>query len=216
VTVVSSFHTVQQGEHLSRIAFLYGFRDYQTIWNHPENAQLKAKRKTPNILLPGDKLFIPDKVPKVEVRPTGQSHRFQLAGQSLKLRIVLRDFDNQPIAGTACVLDVEGQSYDLQTDSEGLIEVDIPAGAENGTLRVPDLELAHAVKIGHLDPVDEDSGWQARLINLGYFAGSTGDDSADDLRLHYAIEQFQCDYKLKVTGELDDSTRSKLREVHGC
>jgi len=213
---MSGVHTVQQGEHLTRIAFLYGFRDYQTIWSHPENTELKAKRNTPNVLLPGDKLFIPDKTSKTEVRPTGQSHRFQVAGQQLKLRIVLRDFDNQPIAGADCILEVEGQPYNLQTDSKGLIEINIPAGAENGTLKVPDLELEHPIKIGYLDPVEEDSGWEARLVNLGYFPGPAGDPAVDDLRLHYAIEQFQSDFKLAVTGELDDATQAKLVQVHGC
>jgi hypothetical protein len=51
---------------------------------------------------------------------------------------------------------------------------------------------------------------------MGYFAGRTGDDQADGLRLHYALEQFQFDYKLEVTGEPDAATRTKLREVHGC
>ena len=38
-------HIVRQGEHLARIARQHGFSDYQTIWDHPENAQLKQKRE---------------------------------------------------------------------------------------------------------------------------------------------------------------------------
>jgi LysM repeat protein len=43
-------YTVKQGDHLSSIAHEYGFPDYQTIWNHADNAQLKQKRKNPNVL----------------------------------------------------------------------------------------------------------------------------------------------------------------------
>jgi len=49
-------HTVAQGEHLSGIAAKYGFQKVATIWEHPDNAGLKSKRKNPHILLPGDKI----------------------------------------------------------------------------------------------------------------------------------------------------------------
>jgi peptidoglycan hydrolase-like protein with peptidoglycan-binding domain len=69
------------------------------------------------------------------------------------------------------------------------------------------------VRIGHLDPHDEDSGWQARLVNLGYIPG-TLDDITDD-HFRWAVEEFQCDHHLKVTGKLDDATRAKLKDSHG-
>ena len=53
-------HTVEQGEHLSSIAAKYGFQKVATIWDHPDNAGLKSKRKNPHILLPGDKVVIPE------------------------------------------------------------------------------------------------------------------------------------------------------------
>ena len=31
-----------------------------------------------------------------------------------------------------------------------------------------------------------------------------------------AIEEFQCDYGMPVTGDMDDTTRAKLMEVYGC
>jgi hypothetical protein len=70
------------------------------------------------------------------------------------------------------------------------------------------------VKIGHLDPLDEETGWKARLINLGYYEGCLADP--DGTRFQYAIEEFQCDQDVKVSGKLDDSTKAKLKQVHGC
>jgi LysM domain len=57
-----SNYKVRQGDHLSDIATALGFSSYETIWNHPKNAKLKQKRVNPNVLFPGDTLFIPDKV----------------------------------------------------------------------------------------------------------------------------------------------------------
>jgi len=61
---VTGHHTVVQGEHLSSIAKKYGFSSYKTIWDHGQNADLKKKRQNPNVIFPGDRLFIPDKVEK--------------------------------------------------------------------------------------------------------------------------------------------------------
>jgi hypothetical protein len=205
-------HTVKQGEHLSGIAQHYGLSFNDTIWNHPNNAALKNKRKLPHVLMPGDQLFIPDKKLKEEPCNTGTVHRFRMAAQELKLRLALTDFDNEPIANTDCELEVEGAIFRLKSDGKGFVEAVIPATAQNGTLRVAALDLECPLKIGHLDPLDEDSGWRARLENLGYYAGG-GDTDAEQLR--YAIEEFQCDHKLSITGELDAATQAKLKESHG-
>ena len=207
-------HTVQPGEHLSRIAAQYGFFDQRTIWDHPQNAALKALRDSPNVLNPGDVLFIPDKIAKTEGRPTGQTHVFQVPADKLLLRISVHDFDNQPIAGEACELEVEGQVYKISTDGSGAIQQEIPKTAEKGTLRVPGLGMELPLRIGYLNPADQESGWQARLVNLGYLAGMAPDSSEDDLDT--AIEELQCDYKVQLTGTADDATQQKLKELHGC
>ena len=71
-------YTVKQGEYLSKIAKSFGFADYKAIWDHPENAEFKKKRKNPNILYPGDNLFIPAKEGKEISGVTEQRHRFQV------------------------------------------------------------------------------------------------------------------------------------------
>ncbi len=206
-------HIVQQGDQLSGIAEANGFANFITIWDHANNASLKNKRKNPHVLFPGDELYIPDKTEKTESCATTKVHLFQVDLQKPKLRIVLKDFDEKPIADTACDLVVEGAVFQLKSDSQGLIEAVIPRTAQNGTLRVPSLNLEYPVKIGHLDPLEEAPGWQARLINLGYHAGSM--DDSDEEQLRYAIEEYQCDHKLKVTGELDAATRDSIKQAHG-
>jgi hypothetical protein len=206
-------YTITQGDHLSGIAQKFGFADFETIWNHGNNQALKNKRKDPHVLYPGDQVFIPDRNVKTVSVPTTKVHRFRTTTKPLLLRIALKDFDDKPIANTACELDVEGKTQKLTTDADGQIQAKIPKTAQKGMLRVPELDMEVPIKIGHLDPVEEDSGWQARLINLGYHAGPVGD--TDQERIGYAIEEFQCDHQLAVTGKLDPGTRAKLKDAHG-
>lgn len=208
-------YTIVQGDHLSVIAAREGFRDYQTIWQHPNNSDLRDKRPNPHVLYPGDILFIPDKQPKVESIPTTKVSPFVVPSSALKLRLVLKDFDGQPMPNLACELTAGGATYNLTSDSDGLIEAAIPPTAQDGVLKVADLDLEMPVKIGYLDPNDEDSGWQARLTNLGYLSNLLNLPD-DETRFAHALEEFQCDQGLNVTGQPDDATKDKLKELHGA
>jgi N-acetylmuramoyl-L-alanine amidase len=205
-------HTVKQGEHISAIAEQYRFFNYQTIWDHPNNAALKQKRKNPNVLFPGDELFIPDKQNKKISRDTGKTHKFKIKDQTVMLRLVLRDLNSEPIRTMQCKLEVEGKVYQLVTNANGMIEQLIPKTAANGKLSFSTFVIP--LKIGHLDPPEEISGWRARLNNLGYNAGNS-EDSAERI-FKSAIEEFQIDYGLKVDGVCGPQTQAKLKEIHGC
>jgi hypothetical protein len=206
-------HTVAQGEHLSRIAFNYGFTDYKKIWNDPANADLQQLRKDPNVLYPGDELVIPDKETREETRPTEALHKFKLHLSTLNLRLVLKDFENKPIAKAKCRLDVEASSDDLTTGGDGKIERIILPVDENGRLVVAEKEIDLPIRIGHLDPADTPTGQKGRLNNLGYDAGPL--EVEDDLRFRSAVEEFQCDNKLTVDGVIGPQTQGKLKDVHG-
>jgi len=49
--------TIEQGDHLPRIADENGFSDWHTIWDDPNNASLRAQRQDPGVLAPGDRLL---------------------------------------------------------------------------------------------------------------------------------------------------------------
>ncbi len=210
-------HLVQQGEHLSQLAGLYGFRSYKPIWNHPENAELRRVRPNPNVLLPGDQVYIPDKSQKVEACPTDRSHSFKLAKGQLRLRLVLRDFDNKELTNLQCEIKVDGVSTSLTTDARGRVEVPISPTAKEATLVFKDpllpFNLSVPIKIGFLDPVTEISGQQGRLSNLGYIASPL--EEVDDTIFAHAVQEFQCDLGLPVTGVCDGATQAKLKEIHG-
>jgi Putative peptidoglycan binding domain len=203
-------HIVEQGEYLAQIAEKYGFRSASTIWEHPSNQSLRKQRENPNVLLPGDSLFIPDLAPKAVSVPTTKQHVFVVRAEKLMLRLRVRDFDDQPVKDTVCELEIDGTLSKVQTNGEGRVEVEIPRSAKQGKLSIPSLEIEIPLKIGHLDPADAKSGWVGRLRNLGYLFEADDPDSISE-----AIEEFQCDNKLKVTGQADAATQNKLKELHG-
>jgi N-acetylmuramoyl-L-alanine amidase len=89
-------YTVSQGECISSLAAANGFAP-ETLWNHAENAQLKASRKDPNVLYSGDSVCIPDKQPKTVSKSTDGRHVFKRKGVPTKIRIRLTD-DGRPRA----------------------------------------------------------------------------------------------------------------------
>ncbi len=216
---MADYYTVEQGDHLSKIAKDNGFPDYTVIWDHPSNSDLKKQRQNPNILLPGDQVFIPDKEEKQESGGTDKRHTFTVDKKTLKLRLVLEDIYEKPIAGASCALLVSGQTFQLTTDGQGKLEQEIPLDATEAYLvirgdQTPFKDDVIPIKIGHLDPVDELSGQIARLNNLGYFAGDVTETDQD--ASESAVEEFQCDHGLKVDGDCGPKTQAKLKQIHGC
>lgn len=210
-------HTVAQGECLSSIAKQYGFHDYRTIYEHGNNADFRQLRKNPNVIKPGDQLFIPDKDQKIVERPTGASHRFQVQKRKTMLRIIVKDEDT-PLRNQPYTLEVEDQKFEGTTDGDGLLKQEIPPDAVEGVLRMQHSvnggthSLEWQLRLGHLDPVDEISGAQARLNNLGFFCGAV--DGVSGPRTEGALRSFQKKHGLAETGQLDDATQALLRDSH--
>jgi N-acetylmuramoyl-L-alanine amidase len=213
-------HVVRQGECLSSIAKKHGIADWHTIYDDPQNADFKRKRPNPNLICPGDILFVPDLTQKEETGATETRHTFRLVGKPVKLRVLVQDVDGQPLAGKKYELRVGAKVQTGVTGSDGLAEVEAPADAEVGELVVwaddqaPDQPDRLTLKIGHLDPVEELSGVQARLNNLGYDCGPA--DGVDGERTQAAVKAFQGDQGLKVDGIAGPQTQAKLKQVYGC
>ncbi len=79
-------YVAKSGDCISSIAFKNGFF-WETIWNHGNNSALKDLRKDPNILMPGDKVFIPEKVKKVLDIANEATHTYKLKGVPAKLKL---------------------------------------------------------------------------------------------------------------------------------
>ncbi|MGQ9695142.1 MAG: PGRP and LysM peptidoglycan-binding domain-containing protein [Thermodesulfobacteriota bacterium] len=205
-------YTVKQGDCLSSIASKYGLF-WEKIWNHPKNAQLKEKRKDPNVLYPGDVLFIPDKEEKEEPASTEQRHRFRVKGVPAMLRLQFKHGD-QPRANELYTLEIDGMIISGNTDGEGRIEQHLPPKAKRGKLLLGEYQEEFILEFGHLDPIEEISGVQARLNNLGFDCGKV--DGILGPKTEAALKEFQKQYGLLVTGKIDEQTINKLKNIYGC
>jgi len=217
-------HTVKQGEHMAGIVCQYGFEDYKPVWEDGANADLKGRRKNPNVLSPGDQLTIPDREQKEYDRPTDNKHRFKLHRTALKLRVELEELYGKVLGGTEYVLTTGGQCHRDTTTGAGIVEQPLGkqdiratlAFAETLTVKGQAVKLERKLDllIGHLDPVDQRSGQEARLANLGYYFYEQSDD---DSEFESAVEEFQCDNGIApVTGQCDGTTIAALLKAHGC
>ncbi|MCX6625596.1 MAG: peptidoglycan-binding domain-containing protein [Acidobacteria bacterium] len=202
--------TAAQGDSIPSLAMDNGFF-WETIWNHPENAQLKAKRKTPNQLMPGDEVFIPELRIKHVSKGADARHKFKRKGVPAKLKIQLKRL-GEPRANEPYVLEIDGTTIKGSTDGNGILEQFIPPNAKGGRILLNGGKEVIPVRIGHLNPVDEISGIQQRLNNLGFNCGS--EDGELDNQTRSAIRAFQEANGLPVTGEPDGATKAKLSGLH--
>ena len=139
---------------------------WETLWNHPKNAALKAARKDHNILLLGDRLFIPPLQKKQEPCSTDKRHLFKVKGVPSKIKIQLLDHNkSDPYANQKYRVVVDGKPQEGMVDGEGCLEVFIDPGARPAMPTVGDetFELA----ISGLDPIDSVRGAKQRLATLG-------------------------------------------------
>jgi hypothetical protein len=205
-------HNVEQGDCLLSIAEEHGFF-WETLWDHPKNAELKKKRKDPAILFPGDEVFVPDKRLKELNEPTNQVHKYRLKNVPAKFHVRLLDDDGKPRANLEYVLEIEGKEFKGKTDSEGAIKISVPPGAKTGRLVLVSEDEEYELALGSLDPIEEITGVQARLRGLGYYDETVDGELTPETE--EAVREFQEDYKLEITGKIDDSLRNKLKSVYG-
>jgi hypothetical protein len=213
-------HTVQQGECLSSIAKQYGFANESTIYNHDLNKGLRQTRPNPNVLLPGDRLWIPDKTVKRESCQTAKVHQFKVARKQTRLRLIVRDIDGVPLAGKKYKLTVAGTTQEGVLPDDAMLDQPIPPDALEGELSVwadenlPESPDKWTLKLGHLDPVEALSGVQARLNNLGYDCGPV--DGINGPRTQAAVKAFQKDHGLAVDGIPGPKTQAALQSEYHC
>lgn len=202
-----------QGDTLPSIAAAEGHPDWRAVWDHPQNAELKRLRKSPNVLAPGDVVFVPDKSPGEQRVASGQRHRFVVSGATITLELTLRDRKGSALANKSFEIAAGGVTRTGTTDGDGHLEVKLPVTAREGTLLVSGgggPELTVPIAIGHLDPVDQDSGVRQRLRNLGLLPHASPSAAV----VEDVVRRFQKANGLADTGTVDEATRDKLREKH--
>jgi hypothetical protein len=203
-------HIVRQGDCLSSIADRYGFF-WETLWSHERNAELRHQRTDPNVLMAGDRVFIPEIRPKDESGETTRVHTFRMKGVPAKLNLRIQDEFGEPRAGLKYTLSVDGKKTQGVVPEDGLISEVIPPQARKAIITL-ETDEQWVLDLGYINPIGYGSGVQARLKNLGYYLGEITGQIDDETRL--ALRRFQRDHGLEETGEADEATRAALEAAH--
>lgn len=209
---MSFVHTVERGEGIARIAWINGFFPGR-VWNHPNNAALREQRKHPEILQAGDRVFVPDNEPKKETGGTNLRHRFRMHEVPAKFQIrLLRDDAPRANLPYEFVID-DSRRITGKTDANGWVRESLMPDARMGRLIIDGGIEMYDVQFGHVDPIDSITGVQSRLRNLCLYSGEV--DGQENQALFDAIEQFQQNRALPVTGAMSSATRDALQQQFG-
>lgn len=205
-------YIVKDNDCMSSIAEAHG-HFWRTIWDDPDNAELKSVRRDPNVLMPGDRVTIKQITPKSVSKATNASYKFRRKGVPAKLHIRLMKH-GKPRANQSYRVDIDGKLTRGVTDGEGYVDIYIPCGAQKGKLWVgpPEEEKLYILQLGNTLPVDRIKGVKQRLHNMGYNCGFIDDEETRVYR--EALRKFQKSQGLPETGDPDQATRDKLVEVH--
>jgi len=200
-------YIVRQGDCISSIASKNGLF-WESLWNHPDNAELKRTREDPNALLPGDKVFVPEKEKASENCSTESKHRFRALGVPAKMKVRLL-VDEEPRADEKYRLYVDDKLLcEGVTDGGGFIEEPIPPDCRSGEIVIYDddeNEEHYPFDFGSVDPLETEEGVKKRLFNLGYDVEDLGE----------ALGEFQKKQGLEGTKTIDEATRNELKDVFG-
>jgi len=208
-------YVVKQGDYLAKLAHIYDF-EVMEVWHHPLNAELRAARGSPDILYPGDVLYLPMQQQPGGTEVTAKTtNRYRCRVPDVELNLVLHE-DRQPLANADCVIDGLSAGPDgptplqQRTDAAGRLALQIPTTTSSLVVRVPGRNLVFTIAVGHLNPVDTPNGVEQRLHNLGYLGSYSAPGAVRDATL-----TFQSDEGLEPTGEPDLETRDALLRRHG-
>jgi uncharacterized protein involved in type VI secretion and phage assembly len=210
-------YVVRQGDYLSKLAFVQTF-DGNQVWGDGKNADLQQQRRDPNVLAPGDLMFVPQARKEGQPINKGTSNRYQVNVPKVKVELLFRDGE-QPLAGEACEvrgLGKQDPEVPTSTDGGGKLSLNVPVTAREFYVDFPNKEgLGVHLYVGDVDPVSAPAGVAQRLVNLGYLPAYFDDDPDSAAGyLERALKAFQAENGLEPTGTADDATRQALLGDH--
>jgi hypothetical protein len=204
-------YVVKQGDYLTKLAHVHGF-DAEAVWGHEKNRALREAGRDPDILAPGDILYIPRK-PRPELPlATGTTNRYRARVPRIDVKLVLRDAEGSPMADEVYRVEGLGAPQEGKTGPDGSVAFTVPVHIREVSLLLPRHNLHLPVRVGHLDPITTRAGVAMRLAHLSFLAE---DAAPSDEDLSRAIAAFQRSQGAKATGVLDEETRRALEQAHG-
>ncbi len=214
-------HIVEAGDWIGAIAAAHGFERWSEIWDHEANAPLREQRGSPDLLMVGDEVAIPEGGRSGVTVATGQRAVFTARGA--------QDWIRLRVAGLGALVEMMGPvAYELTvgdevvrgeiTEEGQVLEAPLRGGATRAVLVLAGTERREFA-IGGLGPVTEAKGVYARLANLGATADPADSDEVSSEAvgdpLTKAVRRFQQRMGLPVDGVIDEATRAALRDAYG-
>lgn len=216
---------MRQGQDIVGIAWAYNHADWNVVWDHAQNKAARDAHKSPMVLLPGTRLFIPAPEQAPSSYAMGQRHEVVIDPPKVRLHVRVKMFDGAAFADRAFALlyRVGGQEVVIEgkrTDGDGWVDEQIPLGVTDAMLWVGGLAPMR-LALNALDPVRDEltgephvGGVQARLNHLGYSAGPVDNQLGPMTRAAVALFQLAVMGRDQADGELDSETLDALLEEH--
>lgn len=211
-------YVIRQGDYLVKLAHVLGF-DAEEVWNAAKNAKLRQERKSHNMLVPGDILFVPDEpAPRSRLDAmTSNTYVAHVPRVRVRMRMAVA---GTPMKNEAYVVRGIGEdAKERKTDGEGTVAFEADVHVREVEIHFPARELTRTVAIGGLDPIEAPSGLRMRLTHLGFYSahrgGADGHTGRDENRLDAAVKAFQSANGIAPSGELDPSTKRAIVAAHG-
>ena len=212
-------YLIWQGDYLTKLAHTMGF-DGMSMWNHPRNKPLREKRQQPDMLHPGDILWIPDHPDFKQLNVhMGASNRYvaRIPKKPVELRLQV---GGEPLPKEPYViLGLGPDPLEGATDENGFLKTQVQVHVREIEVILPRKNVTLRLRIGDMDPVDTISGLRKRLLHLGFYqptqVGIENADAEDGEALIAALKAFQASKNLPATGKLDEDTRKALESAHG-
>lgn len=212
-------YVIRQGDTLLRLTVRFGLESLDDIRTHAKNIKLR-KDLDADTLPVGEVLFIPKPAtPTLQAAPKTEN-KYSVEVPIHVVVIAFSDRDG-PLANAEYELTGMGEEpLKGALDATGTLKIEVPAAIEKLSLVFPKRHVEHTIWVGHLAPLRQVPGVDARLAHLGY--GPVGEKFGDphtfmdsDARAR-TIRVFQAAFGLTETGFADETTRDKLKEKHGC
>jgi hypothetical protein len=211
-------YIVRPGDYLTQLAYRFGF-NADEVWQDAKNAKLKDLRPNPDILVPGDILFIPDAPAENLPIQSGTTNPYVADVPHVEVVLIFMEGD-KPMANEPCEIGGLGEADPTasppSTDGDGKLTLNVPVLVREVSVRFPKKRNRdYLFHVGDMDPITETSGVRKRLCNLGYLPRVPDDTTEeDDEHLKQVLAFFQSNNGLNPTGEIDDPTRQILSDLH--
>jgi hypothetical protein len=210
-------YIVRQGDYLAKLAFVHGF-DADQVWNDPKNDDLRKLRPNPNILAPGDILYIPESKKDELPIEKGADNNYSATVPKVEVTLMFQDIDGNPLGGEPCEIlgltSTGGENSPDKTEADGKLTLKVPVTLREVSVHFPQRNVTYTSRVGDMDPTSEASGHQKRLANLG-FLPTDPETRLDDAELFsLAVRQFQVKNNIDPDGTLKGDTLDLLLRKH--